>query len=105
MTHIPVAATNCISCHATTGWKPTKWNHTQVVVTAKNARERGDNAQARDEAANLCQIVVESLLGYHLGGGRYLRLGDAPGPEYDAGYCQVPIAFRTAATFKGTLTS
>ena len=30
--HIPVAATNCISCHATTGWKPTKWNHTQLPV-------------------------------------------------------------------------
>ena len=31
--HIPVAATNCISCHSTTTWRPTSWNHTQVVVT------------------------------------------------------------------------
>ncbi len=31
-THIPVAATNCITCHSTTGWTPTKWNHTQVTV-------------------------------------------------------------------------
>ncbi|MDL5031722.1 cytochrome c3 family protein [Pelomonas sp. APW6] len=31
--HIPVGATNCISCHSTTGWKPSKWNHTQVTVT------------------------------------------------------------------------
>jgi hypothetical protein len=30
--HIPVGATNCISCHSTTGWKPSKWNHTQVTV-------------------------------------------------------------------------
>ncbi|WP_395687844.1 cytochrome c3 family protein [Caenimonas koreensis] len=32
-THIPVGATNCISCHSTSGWKPTSWNHTQLVVT------------------------------------------------------------------------
>jgi hypothetical protein len=31
--HIPVAATNCISCHSTTTWRPTSWNHTQTVVT------------------------------------------------------------------------
>jgi hypothetical protein len=32
MTHIPVAATNCIACHTTTGWKPHRFTHTQVVV-------------------------------------------------------------------------
>src|SRR6185369_6240715 len=31
-THIPAGATNCFACHNTTAWKPTKWNHTQVVV-------------------------------------------------------------------------
>ena len=29
--------TNCYACHGVTAWKPTKWNHTQVVVTAKCA--------------------------------------------------------------------
>jgi hypothetical protein len=36
------------------------------------------------------------------GGGKYLRLSEAPGPEYDAGYCHLPLAFSNAATFKGT---
>lgn len=33
--HVPVAATNCFACHnvAPAGWKPTKWAHTQMVVT------------------------------------------------------------------------
>jgi hypothetical protein len=34
-THIPVGASNCFSCHNTTGWTPSKWNHTQVTVTAQ----------------------------------------------------------------------
>ncbi|MDP2007087.1 MAG: cytochrome c3 family protein, partial [Rubrivivax sp.] len=33
-THIPSGATNCISCHNVSTWKPTKFNHTQVPVTA-----------------------------------------------------------------------
>jgi hypothetical protein len=33
-THMPVGSTNCFSCHSVTGWTPTKWNHTQVTVTA-----------------------------------------------------------------------
>ena len=35
-THIPVGATNCFSCHnvSPAQWTPTKWNHTQVAVTA-----------------------------------------------------------------------
>ncbi|MFO1328942.1 MAG: multiheme c-type cytochrome [Rubrivivax sp.] len=36
-THVPVGATNCFSCHGTTGWTPTKWNHTQLSVTAQCA--------------------------------------------------------------------
>ncbi|OYU72533.1 MAG: hypothetical protein CFE45_39845, partial [Burkholderiales bacterium PBB5] len=36
-THIPVGATNCISCHTTTGWKPSRFNHSQVTVTAQCA--------------------------------------------------------------------
>ncbi len=34
-THVPVGATNCISCHSVTAWKPTNFNHTQVAVTAQ----------------------------------------------------------------------
>ncbi|MFX8672379.1 cytochrome c3 family protein, partial [Acinetobacter baumannii] len=32
-----MGATNCIGCHNTTGWTPTKWNHTQVTVAAQCA--------------------------------------------------------------------
>lgn len=72
-----------------------------VVVAAKSAKGNGKENSARDKAAELCESVLEALLGFHLGGGRYLRLADAPGPEYDGGYCHVPLAFRSAATFKG----
>lgn len=73
-----------------------------VVVAAKSARGNGDTTAASDQASELCGQVLAALLGYHLGGGRYLRLSDAPGPEYDAGYCHVPLAFSNAATFKGS---
>jgi phage gp37-like protein len=72
-----------------------------VVVAAKSARGAGDTVAARDMAAALATRVMEALLGFHLGGGRYLRLGEAPGPEYDGGYCHLPLAFTCAATFKG----
>jgi phage gp37-like protein len=72
-----------------------------VVVAAKSAKGNGKENTARDQAAELCESVLSALLGFHLGGGRYLRLADAPGPEYDAGYCHVPLAFTCAATFKG----
>ena len=29
---MPVGATNCLSCHNTSNWKPSSWNHTQVTV-------------------------------------------------------------------------
>ena len=72
-----------------------------VVIATKSARGAGDVEAARDEASALCEQVLEALLGHHLGRGRYLRLADAPGPEYDAGYCHVPMAFTCAATFRG----
>lgn len=72
-----------------------------VVVATRSARGAGDTNAARDQAADLCEQVLSALLGFHLGGGSYLRLTDAPGPEYDAGYCHVPLAFTNAATFKG----
>jgi hypothetical protein len=34
---MPVGATNCIACHNTTGWKPTRWNHTQLPVSGQCA--------------------------------------------------------------------
>jgi hypothetical protein len=35
--HMPVGAANCISCHDVkpAGWKPTKWNHTQLTVAGQ----------------------------------------------------------------------
>jgi Cytochrome c7 and related cytochrome c len=38
-THIPVGATSCFACHAPTlpDWKPSRFNHTQVAVTAQCA--------------------------------------------------------------------
>lgn len=72
-----------------------------VVVAAKSARGNGDVNAARDEAGALADAVLKALLGYHLGGGRYLQLRPAAGPEYDAGYCHLPLAFSNAATFKG----
>lgn len=72
-----------------------------VVVAAKSARGNGDPNAARDQAGEICEQVLAALLGYHLGGGKYLQLGDAPGPEYSGGYVHVPLAFSNAATFKG----
>lgn len=72
-----------------------------VVVAAKSAKGNGQATTARDEASAICDTVLGALLGYHLGNGRYLRLSDAPGPEYDGGYCHVPLAFSNPATFKG----
>lgn len=73
-----------------------------VVVAAKSARGNGDTDSARDMAGELAASVIDALLGYDLGGGKRLRLAEAPGPEYDAGYCHLPLAFTCAATFKGT---
>ena len=37
--HMPTGSTACFSCHnvSPAGWKPTKWTHTQMVVTAQCA--------------------------------------------------------------------
>ncbi len=72
-----------------------------IVIATKSARGNGNVTAARDQAADVCEKVLAALLGFHLGGGRYLRLADAPGPEYDGGYCHVPLAFTSAASFKG----
>lgn len=92
----------------TAGTSPPNVPHVQnirqdwfVVIATKSAKGNGDTSAARDAASELCGHVLEALLGYHLGGGKYLQLSDAPGPEYDGGYCHVPLAFSNAATFKG----
>jgi hypothetical protein len=72
-----------------------------VVIAAKSAKGRGDSSAARDEAGEIALQVLQALLGFHLGGGKYLHLSDAPGPEYSAGYAHLPLAFTNAATFKG----
>lgn len=72
-----------------------------VVCAAKSAKGNGKVDAARDQASELASQALEALLGFHLGGGRYLRLSDAPGPEYDGGYVHVPLAFSNSATFKG----
>jgi hypothetical protein len=73
-----------------------------VVIATKSARGSGEVDAARDAASELVETVLDALIGHHLGGGSYLRLEEAPGPEYDGGYCHVPLAFSNAATFKGT---
>jgi hypothetical protein len=72
-----------------------------VVIAAKSAKGRGDSSAARDEAGEIALQVLQALLGFHLGGGKYLHLSDAPGPEYSAGFAHLPLAFTNAATFKG----
>jgi hypothetical protein len=87
------------------------WNCAHLIFPPSSCQERlrfrtgsggaGESNVARDQAGAIAEQVLSALLGYHLGGGRYLRLADSPGPEYDAGYCHLPLAFSNAATFKG----
>lgn len=74
-----------------------------IVLVGQSARGNGDQDAARDQAAGLASKVLEALLGFDVGGGKRLRLAEAPGPEYDAGYCHLPLKFTCAATFKGSL--
>lgn len=73
-----------------------------AVVATKSARGQGKIDDAKLATSALARIVIEALAGYHLGDGKYLQVEGAPGPEYDAGYCHLPLAFSNAATFKGT---
>lgn len=73
-----------------------------VVIAAKSAKGAGEVNAARDAASEIVEAVLDALIGHHLGGGSYLRLEEAPGPEYDGGYVHVPLAFSNAATFRGT---
>lgn len=75
-----------------------------VVAAAKNANRGGNPTAARDQAATIAETALGALIGYHLGGGAYLNLADAPGPEYDGGFAYLPLAFTTRATFKASPT-
>lgn len=72
-----------------------------TVITTKSSRGNGDPTEARNEAASIAVQVLEALLGFHVGGGKYFRLHETPGPSYSAGSCMLPLAWRCAATFKG----
>lgn len=72
-----------------------------VVTAAKTARGAGLPIDARNEAGGLGQDVMRALLGFRVGPARHLRLAEAPGPEYDGGFCYMPLAFSVRATFKG----
>lgn len=72
-----------------------------VVISAKSARGNGGEQEARDIADGMSRKVLGALLGFHLGSGKYLRVSDAPGPEYAAGYCDLPLLFTNASTFRG----
>lgn len=72
-----------------------------LVACAKSARGNGKNIAARDEASEIEGFIVESLLGFDVGGGKRLRLNDSAGPSYDAGYCHVPLTFTCSVTLRG----
>ncbi len=72
-----------------------------TVINTRSAKGRGEGPEARDEAAAIAVKVLEALLGFHVGDGKYFRLHETPGPAYDAGHCLLPLAWRCAATFKG----
>lgn len=72
-----------------------------VIVGAKSARGNGKADIAREMVSKLAQTTLEALLGFSVGNGKHLRLTDAGGPEYDGGYCFMPLAFTCPATFKG----
>lgn len=73
-----------------------------VVIGTRSAKGAGKTIKARDAAGELANTVLSLLLGYHLGSASYLRLRESPGPEYEDGYCYLPIGFTSSATFKGT---
>lgn len=72
-----------------------------VVCAAKSAAGQGDPTTASRIASEMAAQVLAALLGHHLGNGSYLNLGDAPGPEFDSGFCYLPLTFSNPATFKG----
>lgn len=75
-----------------------------IVCTARNAAAQGDPTLATIDAGRIAEVVLGGLLGFDpLNTGAQLRLADAPAPEYDGGYCYLPLNFRLRSTFKGIL--
>ncbi len=72
-----------------------------VVIVAKSAKGSGDIKAAKTAAGALALTALQALTGLDLGGGKYLQVEEAPGPEYDGGYCHLPLAFFNAASLKG----
>lgn len=72
-----------------------------VVCAAKTARGAGLPMDARNEAGGIAQLVLRALLGFRVGPARFVRLSEAPGPEYDGGFCYLPLSFSVRATLKG----
>lgn len=73
----------------------------RIAITTRSAKGNGLNAAASEAASALCEQVIVSLIGHHLGSGKYLRLGESSTPEYDSGYCRLSVAFTCAAIFSG----
>ncbi len=72
-----------------------------VVCAAKSARGNGRNGEAKRLSSALAEQVLRALAGFHLGGGKYLKAGDAPGHEFDDGACYTPLAFSNRHTIRG----
>lgn len=76
--------------------------HTWTVVCgAKTARARGNPIDARNLAGDIALRVVGALAGFGVGNGRTIRVEPSLGPEYDGGFCYMPLRFSVRATIKG----
>jgi phage gp37-like protein len=72
-----------------------------IVCSAESAIGAGDNHAAKVEAGRLAAGVICALAGFHLGQGKYLQLSESPGPEFESGYCWLPLIFTHTATMRG----
>lgn len=72
-----------------------------VLCVAKNAKGGGENSAAQEDVGYMSETVLEALPGFTVAPGVRLTLSGAPGPEYDAGFCYLPIGFSCRSTFKG----
>lgn len=72
-----------------------------VVCVAKNAKGGGDTKAAQEDVSAMAQVVLQALLGFQVAPGARLNLAAAPGPEYEGGFCYLPIGFSCRSTFKG----
>jgi hypothetical protein len=75
-----------------------------VVVNVRNARNVASGQGVRDDASPLVETTLEALLGFRpIPKFKPLQLEPAPGAALtDAGFGYFPLAFSTAATYRGT---